>query len=212
MRQAEKVEERLYQLCKVCMPESPGKKHEANDTMVQKYRQITDIRRRAAKMDPEDTYSFVILGQELHEARWIGEAIDVLGTAALMRPDILLYLNIGAMYETRLKFTEAIETYKEGIKSLSGTVRPTNLVSLYERMVVTLFQCGRIQEVKLYGKEALSIGSNGPEFLKYYHGAMRHPGPFLDMVSAGWTTPPYAGTPIIPDEYSQLATPVILPE
>lgn len=129
-----------------------------------------------------------------------------------MRPDILLYLNIGAMYETRLKFTEAIETYKEGIKSLSGTVRPTHLVSLYERIVVTLFQCGRIQEVKLYGKEALSIGANGPEFLKYYHGAMRHPGPSLDMVSAGWTTPPYAGTLVIPDEYSQPATPVILPE
>lgn len=190
----------------------PDKKQKTNDAMVQKYRQITDIRRRAAKMDPEDAHSFVVLGQELYEAGWIDEAIDVTGTAALMRPHVNLYLAIGEMYEAQFMLTEAIDAYKEGIKSLSGTVRPANLAPLYEIMVVDLFKCGRIQEVKLYGKEALSIGANGPEFLKYYHGAMEHPGPSLDMISAGWTTPPYAGTPIILDEYSQPATPVTLPE
>lgn len=195
----------------VCL-NPPNKKHMANDTMVQKYRQITDIRRRAAKRDSRDAHSFVILGQELYEAGWTDASVDVLGTAVLMWPHVDLYLAIGRIYEERLRLTEAIETYKEGIKSLSGTVRPANLVPLYEIMVIDLFKCGRTQEVKRYGKKALSMGADGPEFLKYYHGAMEHTGPPLDLISAGWTAPPYAGTLVITDEASQPATPVTLPE
>ena len=175
----------------------PDREHQ--DSVVQKYRQITDIRLRAAKADPEDVRSFVKLGQELSAAGWDDTAIDVLGTAALMRPDAGLYRHIGEMHEASLNLTEAIDTYKEGIRRLSGTVKPADLAPLYEGAVVNLSKCGRNQEAVRYGREAISLGIDGPKLCTYYSGAKDDATPHLDPVRAGWTSPPYGSVLVMPD-------------
>ena len=167
--------------------------------MKKRYRQITDIRRRAEKADPEDVRSFVKLGQDLYAAGWDEEAIDVLGTAVLMRPTTHLYRFVGLIREKIFRLTEAIDTYKEGIGVLSETVKPADLAPLYEGAVVNLVKCGRRSEAERYCKAAISLGIDGPKILKSYtHSKLTTPS--FDQVSAGWTSPPYGGVLVMPDE------------
>ena len=155
----------------------PGREYGEHTPVARKYRQITAIRRRAAKADPVDVRSFVKLGQELSAAGWDEEAIDVLGTAVLMRPAAHLYRSMGVMHEKRFSLAEAIDTYREGIRILSGTARPTDLAPLYEGAVVNLAKCGYRQEAMRYAEEAISLGIDGPNLRKYYVGIRDHPPP-----------------------------------
>ena len=175
-----------------------GKGGECTPT-VKVYRQITNIRRRVAKMDPEDVRSFITLGQKLSEAGWDDAAIDVLGTAALMRPDVNLYRTLGMMREKTMRMSEAIDAYKEGIKNLSGAVRPAELAPLYEGVVVNLCKCGYREEAIRYGGEAVSLGADGPKLRKYYDAVKKMQSPYLDPVRAGWTAPPYEGDLVEPE-------------
>lgn len=177
-----------------CVRLNPPRRESDNYALMEKkYRQITDIRRRAAKADPEDVHSFVKLGQKLSAAEWHDQAIDVLGTAVLMRPDANLYRYIGEAHESYMHLTEAIDAYKEGIRMLSGTVRPADLAPLYEGAVVNLFKCGYYEEAIRYGREAITLGADGPKLSKYYSGAKDYSHPRIDPVLAGWTSPPYGG-------------------
>lgn len=185
-----------YVKCVRLNPPSPNDPEYAS--LEKRYKQITDIRRRAAKADPGDVRSFVKLGRDLSAAEWDEEAIDVLGTAALMRPAAHLYRSIGEMHEAYLDLTEAIDTYKEGIRRLAGTVKPADLAPLYEGAVVNLAKCGRNEEAIRYGREAISLGIDGPKLREYYGRAMLIT-PCLDQVRAGWTSPPYGGVLVMPD-------------
>ena len=95
--------------------------------------------------------------------------------------------------------TEAIDTYKEGIRRLAGTVKPADLAPLYEGAVVNLAKCGRNEEAIRYGREAISLGIDGPKLREYYGLAMLIT-PCLDQVRAGWTSPPYGDMLVMPDE------------
>ena len=180
-----------YVKCVRLNPPSPNDPEYAS--LEKRYKQITDIRRRAAKADPGDVRSFVKLGRDLSAAEWDEEAIDVLGTATLMRPAAHLYRSIGMMREKIFRLAEAIDTYKEGIRRLAGTVKPADLAPLYEGAVVNLAKCGHRQEAMRYGEEAISLGIDGPKLRKYYEGIRDRPPPYQNRVREGWAAPPYEG-------------------
>ena len=171
----------------------PGREYGGHAPAAQRYKQIADIRRRAAKADPEAVHSFVNLGRELSAVEWDDAAIDVLGTAVSMRPDAKLYRSMGAMHEKHFRLAEAINTYRRGIRALSGTARPADLAPLYEGAVINLAKCGYRQEAIQYGKEAISLGIDRPNLLKYYNGIKSHAPSNLDKVRDAWVAPPYQG-------------------
>ena len=174
----------------------------ATDLMRRKYRLIAGIRRRAAAMDPEDPDSFLRLGSELQEAGWDKDVADILGTAALMRPDIDTYLAIGEIYGQYLCLTEAIDNYKDGIRRLSDAVPPSSISKLYEALVTDLFKCARRREVLEYGAEAIARGADGPMLRERYYFVRDRSDELSDMdpVTAGWTEPYYLGYPLMPPE------------
>ena len=185
---------------KAIRPERPGR--DAPSESKQKYRQITTIRRRAATMDPDKRDSFRWLGANLQEAGWDEDAADILGTAALMRPDVDLYLTIGAIRERHMRPTEAIDNYKDGIRRMSDTAQPTALFQMYDALITVLLRCKRHQEVLEYGAKAISLGTTNRMIREHYDFVREifDELPQIDPVAAGWTEPYYLGCQLTPSE------------
>ena len=163
--------------------------------MKQKHDQITSIHRRFMDLDHESYDSFLHLGIELVQVTWHDVAIDVIGTAALMKPSPQLYLMIGEIYTPQLRLNEAIDNYKEGIQNLSGKCSPADLAPLYEALVVTLVKCGRGSEAREYGSEAVSLGADGDELRTYWKAASTMSDGF-DPLASGWISPSYVDRPL----------------
>lgn len=163
------------------------------DPVQQKYAEITALRGRASRMDPEKSASFDSLGAGLVVAGWHSEAADVLHTGALMRPNVDTYLTVGALYEQMWRSVDAAEAYREGIRAMKGAVPPVELSKLYEALVTSLFRSSRVQEALKYGEEAMALGAGGPQTQKYCKFVQKNPDRVSDMdpVSAGQTAPWY---------------------
>ena len=80
------------------------------------YRRMTEMRRAAKKRDHADPRSFWLLAAGLHQAGWTELAVDVMYTAARMRPVADAYRNVGEMYEQAFRFPDAVDAYIDGIR------------------------------------------------------------------------------------------------
>lgn len=167
----------------------PGK--DKPDVMQQKYARITDIRRRASGMDPEAPRSFRWLGAELTLAGWSDMGADVLHTGALMRPDVGIYLSVGALYERHWRWADAADIYLEGIMAVKDVVPPAEIAVLYEALVTILFRSGRAREALKYGEEAMALGAGGPQIRGRCEYIRKNPDRVsaMDPARAGQTAP-----------------------
>ena len=168
----------------------PDSESGSNPRPDKRYNQITNLRKRAVDLDPERYDSFLWLGTKLRKADWTEGAIDVMGTAALMKPSPQLYLMIGEMHASYLHLNEAIDNYKEGIRRLSGKCRPKDLAPLYDVLVTTLVKCSRASEVKQYASEAVLLGVAGLK-LRIFRRAAMNQSKRSDPLWAGWISPSY---------------------
>ena len=111
---------------------------------------------RLENMKLSDSAEYVARGQRLARANRYHAALDDFNAAISGDcKDPQAYFGLGEVLSALGRHEETIGALqKVGIKSLSRTDRPANLVPLYEGMVIDLFKCGRIQEVKRYGKAA----------------------------------------------------------
>ena len=183
---------------KAIRPERPGQ--DAPSDAEREYMRVMAIRRRAATMDPAKLDSFRWLGASLEEAGWDEDAADVLGTAALMRPDVDLYLTIGAILERHMHPAVAIGNYKDGIRRMSGTAQPTALFQMYDALITALLRSNRFQEALEYGAKAISLGTTNTMIRNNYDFAreMSDKLPQIDPVAAGLTEPYYLGRRLTP--------------
>ena len=159
----------------------------------QKYRMITDLRRKAKKRDPADPRSFWLLAAGLINAGWYELAVDVMYTAARMRPNPEAYQNVGHLYRKGWRSADAIDAYLDGIGTLSGSVPPSELATLYEHLVITLIHSGRMREALKYCEEAASLGISGSKIRSFPKFARENPDEIAgsDPVSMGHTAPHY---------------------
>ena len=156
------------------------------------YRRTAEMRRAAKKRDPTDPRSFWLLAAGLHQAGRYELAVDVMYTAARRRPVADAYRNVGEMYEQAFRFPDAVDAYIDGIRTLSGSVPPSELAGLYEGLVVVLFASGRWQEGLQYGEEASSLGIAGSEIRLRCESVRDDPDrEDHDPISMGQTTPHY---------------------
>ncbi len=183
---------------KAIRPERPDR--DAPGDAEQERMRVTAIRRRAATMDPAKLDSFRWLGASLQDAGWDEDAAAVLGTAALMRPDVDLYLTIGSILERHKLPAEAIENYKDGIRQMSGTAQPAALFQMYDALIAALLRSNRFQEALDYGAKAISLGSTNMVIQNHYDFAREMIGkmPQIDPVAAGLTEPYYLGRRLTP--------------
>ena len=172
----------------------PSKSGE-HERVKQRHDQITRIHRRFMDLDHESYDSFLHLAIELLQVTWHDVVIDVIGTAALMKPSPQLYLMIGEIYTSQLRLNEAIDNYKEGIQNLSGKCPPADLAPLYEALVVTLVKCARGSEAREYGSESVSLGVDGDKLRTYWKAASTMSDGF-DPLAAGWISPSYVDRPL----------------
>ncbi len=156
------------------------------------YRRTAEMRRAAKKRDPTDPRSFWLLAAGLHQAGRYELAVDVMYTAARRRPVADAYRNVGEMYEQAFRFPDAVDAYIDGIRTLSGSVPPSELAGLYEGLVIVLFASGRRQEGLQYGEEASSLGIAGSEIRLRCESVRDDPDrEDHDPISMGQTTPHY---------------------
>ena len=165
----------------------------ASEAVRRQYRRITDLRRKARKWDPADPRSFWLLTGGLINAGWDDLAVDVMYTAARMRPDAEAYQNVGHMYRQKLRFADAVDAYLDGIGTLTGSVRPSELATLYEHLVTTLINASRMREALKYCEEAASLRIGGSKIRSFPKFARKNPDQIAgsDPVSGGHTAPYY---------------------
>lgn len=158
--------------------------------MKQRYKQITSMRKRFVDLDHGSYESFLQMGLELLKVDWQDVAINAIGTAALIKPSLQLYMIIDDIYKPRLRLNEAIDNYKEGIRRLSGRCPPADLAPLYEALVETLVKCSRFSEVKEYGLEAISLGADTGK-LRMQWGVVSNWQRASNPLKNGWISPSY---------------------
>lgn len=180
-----------------CIWFNPPSATESDHIMKKRFEEMLALRSRAEEMDPEDPRSFRRLGTDLHDANWDDDAVNVLDTAALLKPSVHLYLRIGGIHEGYLRLTEAIDAYLECREKLAGTLSAKEMIPVYDALVTDLSKCGRTKEILKYGAEAVSDGAAGPETLQYYGLALNDPDHQIsdwEFMVHGWTAPYYANS------------------
>ena len=171
----------------------------ATKLMLQKYKTITKIRRLAKALAPENQAAFFLLGELLLDAQWTALASDVMGTAALMKPDVNLYTVAGIMREKQFQSVDAIRTYKEGIRLLSDMAKPADIAPLYEALMSALFRYAHHEEALNLGARVVSLGAATPKFKELYESLQNTPID-ADPITSGNTAPPYLGNLYIHSE------------
>ena len=156
--------------------------------MARRYREVTKLHKKIAKLDPSNPKSFIKAGMMLLGADWRDTGIDMLRTAAHLIPEPVHCDMVALVYMRSSRYTEAIE-YLERAMGMPEYSRG-DLVARYVNLVICLFACGRFTEVVRWCEKARSLNIKNPEIDKRYD-AVVNMGPDvrdMDLVKGGWTT------------------------